>query len=187
MVGSILHGLRARWAIEAEESKMNSLKKVPGLVDCLTELELRQVAALSDVVHYAPGALVVKEGTLLEDLTIITAGFASFSRHDEVLMESVGPGAFWGDLCLVQVQNLDNLLYPFVIYFSFFFICFGLFIAKIIIINMYVWYQYISKVALLIDSHVGASTMSSNRASVHCQNIERSWAYSNCVQGGSKF
>lgn len=76
---------------------------MPGLADCLNELELRQIADLSEQVSYAPGALVVKEGSLIDDLMIITSGFASFSRSGEILMETVGPGAFWGDLSLVQV------------------------------------------------------------------------------------
>jgi hypothetical protein len=99
----LLHSLRAKWALEEENFKLDVLRKVPGLADCLNELELRQIADLSEQVSYAAGALVVKEGSLIDDLMIITSGFASFSRGGEILMETVGPGAFWGDLSLVQV------------------------------------------------------------------------------------
>mmetsp|Transcript_18407 Transcript_18407/g.23976 ORF Transcript_18407/g.23976 Transcript_18407/m.23976 type:complete len:674 (-) Transcript_18407:104-2125(-) len=103
---TLLHKLRAGWSLEEEELKLSFLYKVPGLADCLSELELRQIAALSQQVSYAPGALVVKEGSLIDDLMIITSGFASFTRGSDILMETVGSGAFWGDLSLVQGSRL---------------------------------------------------------------------------------
>ena len=53
-----------------------------------------------------PGAVVAKEGGLLEDLTIVTQGYAAFERRGQVLMDLVGPGAYWGELSLVQVAPL---------------------------------------------------------------------------------
>jgi hypothetical protein len=72
----------------------------------LSELELRQVAALGEERRFKPGEVVCKEGALLENLGIVLQGFCSFERGGKVLMETVGAGAYWGDLSLVQGPRL---------------------------------------------------------------------------------
>jgi hypothetical protein len=65
-----------------------------------------QMAALAEEVGYSSRACVATEGNLLKDLCIIMQGHATFKRGGECLMEKVGPGAFWGDLALIQGPRL---------------------------------------------------------------------------------
>lgn len=46
------------------------------------------------------------EGALLEDLSVVSEGFASFWRDGAALLDLAGPGAYWGDLSLVQGKRL---------------------------------------------------------------------------------
>jgi hypothetical protein len=64
------------------------------------------MAALAEEVGYASRASVATEGNLLKDLCVVMQGHATFKRGGECLMEKVGPGAFWGDLALVQGPRL---------------------------------------------------------------------------------
>jgi hypothetical protein len=66
----------------------------------------QQVAALAEEVGFPPGCCVAAEGTLLCDLFVVAEGAATFRRGGVALCEKAGPGAYWGDLSLVQGPRL---------------------------------------------------------------------------------
>lgn len=76
------------------------LRLVP-LFNGLTERSFEAIAALATEVDYAPGDVLVHQGSQGDEFMIIVTGRARVARNGSVLRE-LGPGDFLGEISLID-------------------------------------------------------------------------------------
>nr|WP_290668884.1 HD domain-containing phosphohydrolase [Ardenticatena sp.] len=87
-----------------EQIPPDLFRHVPFLAP-LNEEQRRALAAQSLLRHYAPGEMIIREGALGHSFFIIESGNVIVTKQiegGEVEMGSYGPGAFFGEMALIQ-------------------------------------------------------------------------------------
>jgi serine/threonine protein phosphatase PrpC/CRP-like cAMP-binding protein len=82
------------------EQKRQALRNMP-LFSKLQERELLRIMQVADVLEFAQGASVVKEGDRGDELFIVVDGLLEILRGEQVLSE-VGPGEHFGEMALIR-------------------------------------------------------------------------------------
>ncbi len=82
------------------EQKREALRNMP-LFSKLQERELLRIMQVADVLEFAQGEDVVREGDRGDELFIVTEGNLAILRGEQVLSE-VGPGEHFGEMALIR-------------------------------------------------------------------------------------